>query len=245
MSGKTKIIPPFYGARAISNIPADEVFACLDKRVLFNLAWKAHLKDKEEARRLIEEEYKPLLQELKEEAIRKRWLDLKAVYGYFKCRTSGEDMEILNRHGETLEKINFPRSNDEKGLSLADYFSVDDIVAFQAVTVGSNFSAAIEELNEKGETTRAFLLHGLSVHLAEALAEYIHSRIRLELKLKIKQGKRYSPGYPLWNRIEDQEKLFRLLDVRQTLNIQLTEGHQMVPEQSTTAMIVHNNKAEH
>jgi 5-methyltetrahydrofolate--homocysteine methyltransferase len=134
----------------------------------------------------------------------------------------------------------------EKGNSIADYFSgTDDIVAFQAVTVGGNINKAIEKMTASKEDTRAFLLHGMSVHLAEALAAYLHDRIRGELKIGNKQGKRYSPGYPLWGDLADQKKIFKLLDVENRIGVTLTEDYQMVPEQSTTAMIVHSERAEY
>ena len=240
---------PFYGIRSLTNIPADEVFKYLDESMLFNLAWGAKLKDEKEKKRLIEEEYKPLLEELKQEAIRKGWLDLKAVYGYFKCRISGTDMEILDESGGILDKIHFSRLEEKERLALTDYFSNGpeghDIVAFQAVTVGDKINDAIGKLNDDKEFARAFFLHGLSVHLAEAVAAYIHDKVREELGLKKAAGKRYSPGYPLWRSMEDQEKIFKVLDVKNRLNVRLTEEYQMVPEQSTTAMIVYNDKAEY
>jgi 5-methyltetrahydrofolate--homocysteine methyltransferase len=236
---------PFYGVRTLSNIPVDEVFSYLDERMLFDLAWGAKLKDKREKERLLREEYRPLLRELKEECVRKRWLDLKAVYGYFKCHVLDGNIEVLDESGSVLEEIHFFRSEEGKGAALTDYFSEHDIVAFQAVTVGDKINGAVRMLNETKEFTRAFFLHGLSVWLAEALAAYVHDRIRRELKLKKGQGKRYSPGYPLWKQLEDQEKIFRILDAEKRLNIRLTEAYQMVPEQSTTAMVVHNDKAEY
>ncbi|MEA3489770.1 MAG: homocysteine S-methyltransferase family protein [Candidatus Omnitrophota bacterium] len=240
---------PFYGIRPLSNIPADEVFAYLNEDILFDLAWGAKLKDEKEKERVIEEEYRPLLEELKEEALRKRWLDLKAVYGYFKCRVLDERMEVLDGSGKVLETIGFSRPGETGGRGITDFFSNEpegyDIVAFQAVTVGGRVNEAIGELNAAEEPTRAFFLHGLSVHLAEALAAYVHDKIRQELGLKKEQGKRYSPGYPLWKRIDDQEKIFRLLEVERRLSVRLTEGYQMVPEQSTTAMIVYNDEAEY
>jgi len=238
--------PPFYGVRSLSHIPADEVFSYFNERMLFDLTWGSGLKNKEEKARLIEGEYKPLLKELKEESIRKGWLDLKAVYGYFRCRILSENMEVLDESGKVLETINFPRSKN--GRSITDYFSgasEGDIVAFQAVTVGDRINDAIKELNDGKETGRAFLLHGLSVNLAEALAAYLHDRIRGELKLKKGQGRRYSPGYPLWKDMEDQKKIFHILDIEKRLNVRLTEGCQMVPEQSTTAMIVPSSAAEY
>ncbi|MGD2278953.1 MAG: dihydropteroate synthase, partial [Candidatus Omnitrophota bacterium] len=239
---------PFYGVRAVSNIPADEVYARLDERALFELSWAAG-KAREEKERLIEEEYKPLLKELKEESLRKGWLDFRAVYGYFKCRAKGQELEVLGGDGKVLETIRFERIKEGMGGSLADYFIPGpegyDIAAFQAVTVGEKIGEAVNSLIGKKEYSRGFFLHGLSVHLAEALAAYMHDRIREELKLKKGQGKRYSPGYPLWKNMEDQAKLFRLLECEKRLGLELTEGYQIVPEQSTTAMIVYNDLAHY
>ncbi|MGB3242331.1 MAG: homocysteine S-methyltransferase family protein, partial [Candidatus Omnitrophota bacterium] len=194
-------VPPFYGVRAISNIPADEVFDHLDERMLFEVTWAAG-KSKEEKERLIEEEYKPLLKELREESLRKGWLDFKTVYGYFKCRAKGEEFEILDESGKLKESISFERVRPGTGGALSDYFAPGpegfDVVAFQAVTVGEKIGEAISALIEGKEYSRGFFLHGLSVNLAEALAAYMHDRIRDELKIKKDQGKRYSPGYPLW-----------------------------------------------
>ncbi|MFH1395576.1 MAG: vitamin B12 dependent-methionine synthase activation domain-containing protein [Candidatus Omnitrophota bacterium] len=237
---KKQIIPPFYGARSLSNVSIDEVLVYLDEKALFNVSWGIKLKDEQEKKKLFEKEYKPLLEELKNEAIRNGWLDLKAVYGYFKCCVHDENMRVYNADGKMLEEICFNRSKD--GFSLADYFSKDtakeDFVTFQAVTIGNKINNAIHLLNEKGEFTRAFLLHGLSAQIAEALAAYVHNVIRRELGLVNGQGARYSPGYPLWCNIEDQTKLFTILDIKKRIGVHLTEGYQMVPEQSTTAMIV-------
>ena len=241
--------PPFYGVRSFDNIPIDEVFDYLDERMLFEISWGSKFKDKIEKKTFIENEYKPLLKELKEEAIRNGWFDLKAVYGYFKCRIENEDMEVLDEKEKTVETIRFLRTDNPKNRSLVDYFlkgkDNSDLVIFQAVTVGDKINDAIKKLNDDKEYTRAFLVHGLSVNLAEALAAYMHDRVRKELGMGDKQGKRYSPGYPLWQDLEDQKKIFKLLEVKKNIGIDLTEGYQMVPEQSTTAMIVHNDEAEY
>ena len=240
--------PPFYGARSISNIPADEVFSYINRHMLFDITWGSKIKDREERARFIEEEYKPLLHELKEEAMRKGWLDLKAVYGYYRCRIRDGEMEILDGEEDRVAEV-FKFAPQEDGMSLSDYFfegpDGHDIVAFQAVTVGDKINDAIGHFNDNNESTHAFYLHGLSVNLAEALAAYVHDRIRKELNLHKEQGKRYSPGYPLWKDLSDQRKLFRLLDVKGRIGIRLTEDDQMVPEQSTTAMIVYNDKAQY
>lgn len=237
-------LAPFIGVRHLSNIPVDEVFSYLNEDMLFGLAWGANLKDAKEKERVIKDEYRPLLAELKEEAVKKNWLDLKAVYGYFVCRKEGNDILVLDEERKELERIHFQRSNDGASLTVADYFrEEDDVVAFQAVTVGKRFSEAIKELDEAKDVTRAYFVHGLSVHLAEAVAAYVHDIIRKELGLKKGQGKRYSPGYPLWNDLRDQQKIFRILEVSERIGVELNEEYQMVPEQSTTAMVVHNDKA--
>ncbi|MGB2630941.1 MAG: homocysteine S-methyltransferase family protein [Candidatus Omnitrophota bacterium] len=240
--------PPFYGARAISNIPADEIFGYLNERALFDHSWAAG-KAREEKERLINEEFRPLLKELKEETLRKNWLDFKAAYGYFKCRAENEILEVLDEKGKVLEEIRFERVREGAGGSLADYFISGpegyDIVAFQAVTVGGEIGEAITSLIDKKEYSKGFFLHGFSVHLAEALASYTHDRIRKELSIKGDQGRRYSPGYPLWKNMEDQRKIFKLLECEKRLGLTLTEGFQIVPEQSTTAMIVYNDLAEY
>ncbi|NQT33219.1 MAG: methionine synthase [Candidatus Omnitrophica bacterium] len=246
-SGDTPV-PPFFGVRALSNIPVDDVFKYLDERMVFEIAWGATIKDKLEKKRIIDEEYRPLLHELKEEALRKGWLDLKAVYGYFKCRITGEDMEVIDEAGTSLETFHFARGKDEKAIALSDYFSKGeegDVVVFQAVTAGKKIFDAINGFNKNKEFTKAYLLHGMSVNLAEALAAYLHDRIREEMDLNKDQGRRYSPGYPLWKDMKDQEKIFRLLGVEERIGVRLTEGYQMTPEASTTAMIVHNDRAEY
>lgn len=241
--------PPFYGPRAVPNIPADEVFAFLDEKALFERSWSAKLKDAAKKEGLIENEFRPMLKELKEEMLHKGWLDLKAVYGYFKCRVSGTDMKVVDKGGTVLAKFAFGHPSGERPRELTDYFlsgaGVEDLVIFQAVTVGGRIGAAIAKLNEENEITKAFYLHGLAVNLAEALAEYVHRRIRNELGLKEDQGRRYSPGYPLWKDLSDQAKVFKLLDVENKIGVKLTEDHQMVPEASTTAMVVYNEKAEY
>ncbi|MBD3379137.1 MAG: methionine synthase, partial [Candidatus Omnitrophica bacterium] len=234
---------PFYGIRPLNNIPADEVFRRLNEDALFRMGWGAKLKDEKERDRLIESEFKPLLEEFKEKVIREGWLGLKAVYGYFKCRARKTEADILDQKGRMLEKISF--NELPGGRCLTDYLAEEDVVAFQAVTIGEKMSEAVREAEEAGDHTGAYYLHGFSVHLAEALASYIFSHILGEMSLEKDGAKRYSPGYPLWKDLSSQEKIFRLLEVEPRLGIKLTGGYQMIPEQSTTAMIIFDPEAEY
>jgi 5-methyltetrahydrofolate--homocysteine methyltransferase len=117
------------------------------------------------------------------------------------------------------------------------------VVAFQVVTVGDAATRVADELNAKGAYADALYLHGLAVETAEALAETWHRAVRRELGLADGQGKRYSPGYPSWPELDDQRALWRLLDPERTIGVSLTEAHQMVPEQSTSAIVLHHPDA--
>jgi 5-methyltetrahydrofolate--homocysteine methyltransferase len=111
------------------------------------------------------------------------------------------------------------------------------------VTVGDQSSRIAEELQSRGEYARALYVHGLAVESAEALAEYWHRQVRRELGLPEGQGKRYSPGYPSWPELSDQAQVWKLLDPARTIGVSLTEAHQMVPEQSTSAIVLHHPDA--
>ncbi|MBU1128393.1 MAG: homocysteine S-methyltransferase family protein [Candidatus Omnitrophica bacterium] len=238
--------PPFYGVKTVLDIPAEDIFDLIDKKTLFNAGWGTGLKDKKKKRELIETQYKPLLESLKTESVQEKWLEFKAVYGYFKCRINGRDMSVLGANENVVEVIRFRDAAATN--SLAGYFRQEtegyDVVAFLAATVGGKVGDKIDQLSDEQEYSKTFFVHGLSVYLAEALTEYMHNRIRGELRIKKGQGKRYSPGYPAWKNLEDQKKVFKILDVEKAIGVKLTESFQMVPEQSTTAMIVHSELAE-
>ena len=147
---------------------------------------------------------------------------------------------------EPLARLSFPRQPDERHLCLADFFRREpgsDVVAFQVVTVGHEASRVAEAWQEKGDYSRALFLHGLAVETAEALAEYWHRVVRRELGLPAEQGKRYSPGYPSWPELVDQRQIWRLLDPVRAIGVSLTSADQMVPEQSTSAIVLHHPDA--
>ncbi len=120
-----------------------------------------------------------------------------------------------------------------------------DVVALQVVTVGNKATERFEKLQARGDYAEAYFSHGLSVQTAEATADYIHTHIRRELGLDKEQGKRYSWGYPAIPDLDDHQKVFRLLPVEKELNMQLTSAFQLVPEQSTAAIILHHPQAKY
>jgi 5-methyltetrahydrofolate--homocysteine methyltransferase len=149
-----------------------------------------------------------------------------------------------------LARFKFPRQVGRERLCIADYFrSTDsgdvDVVAFQIVTVGDEASRRFETLQQAGEYSEAFFIHGLAVEAAEAVASWMHERIRRELGLAAERGKRYSWGYGACPDLEDHETLFRILPAAEALGMRLTSAFQFVPEQSTAAIIVHHPEAKY
>ncbi len=151
---------------------------------------------------------------------------------------------------EELIRFEFPRQPHAEHLCLADYFaSVDsgqlDTVALQVVTVGQKATEWVDRLQASGDYSEAYFTHGLAVQTAEAAAEYLHRHIRRELGITDGQGKRYSWGYPAIPELEDHRKVFALLPAEDALGMTLTEAYQLVPEQSTAAIIIHHPEAKY
>ncbi len=242
--------PPFWGTRVVpaGEVKLQEVWPHLDLVELFKLQWGVRSKDRAEYERLVREEFGPKLEALKGEILTHGWLTPKVVYGYFACHAEGQDLVVLDpvHKKEPLARISFPRQPDERLLCLADYFREEpgsDVVAFQAVTVGPEATRIADAWQEKGDYSRALYLHGLAVETAEALAEHWHRVVRRELGIPAEQGKRYSPGYPSWPELVDQRQIWKLLDPERSIGVSLTSADQMVPEQSTSAIVLHHPDA--
>jgi len=180
----------------------------------------------------------------------------RGVYGYWPAQSDGNDLIIYDvasvERGNpiTLSRFTFPRQSSGEYLCLADYFaSVDsgrmDVVAFQIVTVGKEASERFDRLQAAADYSEAYFSHGLAVQTAEAAAEYLHRHIRRELGLSEDQGKRYSWGYPAIPDLEDHRKVFDLLPAEDALGMSLTSACQLVPEQSTAAIILHHPGAKY
>jgi len=149
-----------------------------------------------------------------------------------------------------IARFAFPRQAGRERLCLADYVrpvasDEVDVIALQVVTVGDAASARFAELQAAGEYSEAFLVHGLAVEAAEATAQWMHARIRRELGLADEQGKRYSWGYGACPDLDDHATLFRLLPAEQALGLTLTEAFQLIPEQSTAAILLHHPEAKY
>jgi 5-methyltetrahydrofolate--homocysteine methyltransferase len=226
--------PPFLGAARVEPAEIDlrAVFACMDHRSLFRLSWGVPSEK--------EAEFRPVLEALEEEAIERRLLEPRVAYGYFRCRREGDALVL----GEGA-RWGFPRQAGQERLCLADYFREDeDVVALMIATVGARATEAIDELNRAGEYTKAYYLHGLATQAAEGLTEWQHRRIRAELGIEPRRGLRYSFGYPACPDMAPSAELARLVGA-EAIGVTLTEAFQLVPEQSTSAVVVHHPAAKY
>ncbi|WIG60295.1 MAG: 5-methyltetrahydrofolate--homocysteine methyltransferase [Ktedonobacterales bacterium] len=237
------VTPPFWGPRLLDRVAVEDVARCLDMNALYRGRWGG-VAHGDEYTRLVNEQFAPRLERMLREARQRRWLHPRAVYGYFPTRPDGDVLLVLdpNDHARTLERFTFPRQTDGERLCLADYFATPDgaptAVAFQVVTMGDRASEETAKLQAAGDYSEAYFLHGLSVQMAEAMADYVNERVRAELGFTGEQGRRYSWGYAAIPELADHERVFRLLGVPEAIGVTLTESYQLVPEQSTAAIIV-------
>ncbi|MGI0101573.1 MAG: dihydropteroate synthase [Nitrosotalea sp.] len=222
-----------------NDIDLNEVWKFLDRKSLFVLSWGLRGKSAKES----EEEHEILLEEWKKKIIAQKLFEPSAVYGYFKCHGKDGNLTVEHPNGEKLV-FEFPRSSREKHLCLADYFGQEDVVAFQAVTVGNKASEIIEQWNKEDKYTDAYYLHGLAVETAEAMAAWINQKIKDELKIGSKRGLRYSWGYPSCPDVSQHYIVWKLLEPEKS-GMTLTESGQIIPEQSTAAIVVHHPDAEY
>ena len=222
----------------LDQIKMDEVWQMIDKKSLFKLSWGLRGKAGAES----EEEHEQLLSEWKIRIIRDKLIEPEIVYGYFRCHNKNGKLLVENTNGNDVE-FDFPRSTKSEHLCLTDYFGDGDIVAFQSVTVGNKVAEIIELWNKEDKYTDAYYLHGLAVEVAEALAEWINQKIKSELNLE-QGGLRYSWGFPSCPDVSQHQLVWKLLQPEKS-GMTLTESGQIIPEQSTAAIVVHHPQAKY
>jgi 5-methyltetrahydrofolate--homocysteine methyltransferase len=236
-------------------MPLEEIFHLLNINELYRLSWGAK-NTHGEAWEKLKKDFDSRLRRMQKEALAEKWLKPQAVYGFFPCQAEGDDLVIYDPASipdgkpRELQRMSFPRQPHDENLCLADYFSpVEsgkmDVVAFQVVTVGQAASERFDGYQAANDYSEGYFVHGLAVQTAEATAEYLHRHIRRSLGIKEGQGKRYSWGYPAIPELEDHRKVFELLPAEQELGMTLTSAFQLVPEQSTAAIILHHPQARY
>ncbi|MEW2568765.1 methionine synthase [Streptomyces sp. NPDC047070] len=257
--------PPFWGTRVIKGIQLKEYASWLDEGALFKGQWglkQARTGDGPTYEELVETEGRPRLRGLLDQLQTGNLLEAAVVYGYFPCVSKDDDLILLDDQGNERTRFTFPRQRRGRRLCLADFFRPEesgetDVVGLQVVTVGSRIGEETAKLFEANSYRDYLELHGLSVQLAEALAEYWHARVRSELgfagddptemedmfALKYR-GARFSLGYGACPDLEDRAKIARLLEPER-IGVHLSEEFQLHPEQSTDAIVIHHPEAKY
>ncbi len=222
--------PPFLGARTASWTLQD-LLPRIDRRVLARARWR--MEPGEKAGQFLDDTLALLAE---------RGIDgFSAAYGYFPCRRHGENGLAIAWGGEEC-LLEFPR---RQGLSLADYFSPEgDTAPLLIASCGQALTALEKELFASDRYSRYLILHGFGAELAEALAAAAHDRIRRELGIGENQGRRFSPGFPAWPGLADQKAIARLLDAAR-IGVSVSQGDQLVPELSVSALVVCHPQAEY
>ena len=256
--------PPFYGSQIVKGIQIKDYLSYLDERALFVGQWGLSGK-RGEYEEMVETQARPRLRALLNEVATNSWINATVVYGYFPCYSEGNDLVLLHHEGPDKGKermrFTFPRQSRDRRLCLSDFYRPKgeelDVVAFHIVTMGDSVSKATGKLFSENRYREYLELHGLSVQLTEALAEYWHARIREELGFSGEdsaeigeildqgyRGSRYSFGYPACPDLSQQLELRELLEPER-IGVTISEEYQLHPEQSTSAIIVHHPEAKY
>lgn len=249
--------PPFWGRRVFTGYDKETAFSWINHKGMFSRAWgyKSKGMEKEEYEKLLETEVKPSYERLKKQFLEEGFFDPTVIYGYFRVKAEDGKMTIFDE-GKEVDTITFPRQKIEPHRAISDYFNKEDILPVSIVTVGSKVVEYEQKLYKEGKFHEYYLVHGLATELAEALAELVHKRIRIDLgicgdrekeelsdvKMSHYQGKRYSFGYGACPDLADNQTIFKLLKPEE-FGITLTETFQMVPEHTTSAIVTYHPEA--
>ncbi|HMK69308.1 MAG TPA: vitamin B12 dependent-methionine synthase activation domain-containing protein, partial [Stellaceae bacterium] len=259
--------PPFWGPRTIARVPVKALVPFLNERMLYQFHWgyRKQGRSLDEFKDWAQRELRPILQRLLDTVIQQDIFVPQAVYGYWKCAAYGNDVILYETDGATeVARFTFPRQNKEGGLCIADFFrdagegaESRDVIGLQAVTIGPRATEVAQEWFQQDRYRDYLYLHGLSVEMAEAMAEYVHKRIRAELGFAAEEardleamlsqgyrGSRYSFGYPACPNLGDQRPLLKLLGA-EAIGLGLTDEDQLDPEQSTSAIVVTHPQAKY
>jgi 5-methyltetrahydrofolate--homocysteine methyltransferase len=268
--------PPFWGTQILDarDIPWEEVFWYLDLQALIAGQWqfrKPREQTREEYEQFLQAEVYPILDYWKQRIVTENLLEPQAIYGYFPCQADGNSLHLYDpsiAHQpptslfDPIATFTFPRQKSMRRYCIADFYADRasgnlDVFPMQAVTMGEIATQYAKQLFDANQYKDYLFFHGMAVQLAEALAEWIHARIRRELGYgdadpdtirdvlaQRYQGSRYSFGYPACPNIQDQYKLLDLLQADR-IHLYMDESEQLYPEQSTTAIVAYHPAAKY
>ena len=261
--------PPFLGARLLHSheILLDEVAAYLDRQALFVGQWqlrrgKNQSKDEHEA--LLRTTAEPTLERWLERCRQEHLLQPAVAYGYFPCGRQGNSVQVFDAQGQQrLGDFVFPRQQSGNRYCIADFYrdlndgQPTDVMPMQAVTMGDQASAFAQDLFRSDAYSDYLYFHGLAVQMAEALAEWIHARIRRACGFEAQEpsalrdvlaqryrGSRYSFGYPACPNVADSRQQLAWLGA-EAIGLTMDSSDQLQPEQSTTALVALHSKARY
>jgi len=257
--------PPFWGPRTVARVPVKALVPYLNERMLYQFHWgfRKEGRSLDEFKAWAKRELRPTMLKLLAETAKQDIFLPQAAYGYWRCAADGNDVILFAEDGKReVARFSFPRQAKEGGLCIADFFRVvsddtRDVIALQVVTVGPRASEVARQWFADNRYKDYLYLHGLSVEMAEAFAEYLHQRIRAELGFTAFEprdlegllhqqyrGSRYSFGYPACPDLAQQRQLLELLRAKE-IGVTLTEEDQLDPEQSTSAIVVTHPQAKY
>ncbi len=264
---EASITPPFIGSKCLysKDIPIEEIIYYLDKNALFSGQWQMRKnkgQSKEQYLEFLEKEAQPILEKIIDQSVNESLLSPSVVYGYFNCGRKENSLIIFAEDClHELGEFEFPRQKSGRNLCIADFYrdlldnSPKDVLPMQAVTVGEEATKFAQKLYDNNEYTDYLYFHGFAVQMTEALAEWIHARIRKECgfsHLEPKnsrdilaskyRGSRYSFGYPACPNVSDSKYQLEWLDADR-VGINMDSADQLIPEQSTTAIVALHSKA--
>lgn len=253
-------IVPFVGRKLVTDVDAEKLFDYLNEAALFRGRWgyRRGKMSKEDYAELNTNTILPLFKRLKDQSLNEGWLQPKVTYGYFDCVSEGDSLLISSDSGEKV--FSFPRQSNAPGLCIADYLrnreEGGDKVGFFVVTLGDQLAERTKQLYESDSYHDYLMLHGLGVELTDALAEYWHEKMRIEMGIQQArgdmdayvaqgyQGSRYGFGYPACPDLGAHGPLFEMLKPEE-MGVSLTESFEMVPEMSTSAIVIHHPQAKY
>jgi 5-methyltetrahydrofolate--homocysteine methyltransferase len=255
--------PPFLGSRVARGLALDDVAEYLNETALFRNQWGFRPEDGENDA-AFKERVRAVLREQMAQAKSEQLLVPQVVWGHFAANSDGDDLVLFDDESRTSERtrFRFPRQSTEPWLCISDFFrpvssGEPDWASFMTVTMGARVSEETHRLFGDDEYQRYLYLHGLGVEMAEALAEYWHRRIREELGFADEDGPtltglfrqqyrggRYSWGYPACPDLEDNAKVVTLLEAGR-IGVEVSDGFQLEPEQTTTAIVCHHPQAKY
>ncbi|MDP6525742.1 MAG: dihydropteroate synthase [Kiritimatiellia bacterium] len=253
--------PPFLGVRHTTDIDTERILDFVNVQALFRGRWgyRRGKMGADEYRKLIDSEVAPLFESFKKRAIKDGLVRPAAAYGYFPCYSDGDTLYV--RDGEALHEFTFPRQQEPPHLCIADFYKTkdegEDVTGFFVVTIGEEIDRAIHELFESDQYHDYLVLHGFSVEVTDALAEYWHQVMRHDLGIadsepdnaagfvtQAYQGSRYGFGYPACPDLDAHIPVFEMLKPGK-IGVTLTDQMEMVPEQTTSAIVAHHPQAKY